>query len=239
MRASGWVGFCTPRCRALPPCASAAETLAKPQPIGSARRRCARRLNEMAGMAAGISRAFYDDGTPLGSAQDAECQIDGIAQAWAVLSGAGEPDRAAQAMDAVRRRLMRPEDGLLLLFTPPFDKTPRDPGYIKGYLPGTRENGGQYTHAALWSAWAFAELDQSETAEGILPAAQSHLPRRHPYQSRAVQGRAIRRRRRCLWRGAPHRTGRLDLVHRLGGLDVPAGAGRHSGSTARGRRFDH
>ena len=103
-------------------------------------------------------RAFYDDGTPLGSAQDAECQIDGIAQAWAVLSRAGEPRRAAQAMDAVRLRLVRPEDGLLLLFTPPFDKTPRDPGYIKGYLPGIRENGGQYTHAALWSAWAFAEL---------------------------------------------------------------------------------
>ena len=112
-------------------------------------------------------RAFYDDGTPLGSAQDAECQIDGIAQAWAVLSGAGEPGRAAQAMDAVRRRLMRPEDGLLLLFSPPFDKTPRDPGYIKGYLPGIRENGGQYTHAALWSAWAFAELGQSEMAEDL------------------------------------------------------------------------
>ena len=112
-------------------------------------------------------RAFYDDGTPLGSAQDAECQIDSIAQSWAVLSGAGEPGRAAQAMDAVRRRLVRPEDGLLLLFTPPFDKTPRDPGYIKGYLPGIRENGGQYTHAALWSAWAFAELGQSETAEDL------------------------------------------------------------------------
>ena len=112
-------------------------------------------------------RAFYDDGTPLGLAHDAECQIDSIAQSWAVLSGAGEPDRAAQAMDVVRRRLVRPEDGLLLLFTPPFDKTPRDPGYIKGYRPGIRENGGQYTHAALWSAWAFAELDQSETAEGI------------------------------------------------------------------------
>ena len=112
-------------------------------------------------------RAFYDNGTPLGSAQDTECQIDGIAQAWAVLSRAGEPGRAAQAMDAVRRRLVRPKDGLLLLFTPPFDKTPRDPGYIKGYLPGIRENGGQYTHAALWSAWAFAELGQSESAEEI------------------------------------------------------------------------
>ena len=112
-------------------------------------------------------RAYYDDGTPLGSAQDAECQIDSIAQSWAVLSHAGEPGRAAQAMDAVRRRLLRTEDGLLLLFTPPFDKTLRDPGYIKGYVPGIRENGGQYTHAALWSAWAFAELGQSETAESV------------------------------------------------------------------------
>ncbi len=112
-------------------------------------------------------RAFYDDGAPLGSAQDAECQIDGIAQAWAVLSGAAEPGRAAQAMAAVQQRLVRPEDGLLLLFTPPFDKTPHDPGYIKGYLPGIRENGGQYTHGALWSAWAFAELGQSDTAEAV------------------------------------------------------------------------
>ncbi|MBP8291515.1 MAG: hypothetical protein KAX65_02005, partial [Caldilineaceae bacterium] len=101
------------------------------------------------------------------SAQDAECQIDGIAQAWAVLSGAAEPGRAAQAMAAVQQRLVRPEDGLLLLFTPPFDKTPHDPGYIKGYLPGIRENGGQYTHGALWSAWAFAELGQADTAEAV------------------------------------------------------------------------
>ena len=184
-------------------------------------------------------RAFYDDGTPLGSAQDAECQIDSIAQSWAVLSRAGEPGRAAQAMDAVRRRLVRPQDNLVLLFTPPFDKTPRDPGYIKGYLPGIRENGGQYTHAALWSAWAFAELGQSETAEKRLPAAQPHLPRRHPCQGGAVQGRALRGRRRCLQRGATYRAGRLDLVHRLGGLDVPAGAGRHPGPASRRRRLDH
>ena len=112
-------------------------------------------------------RAFYDDGSPLGSARDAECQIDSIAQSWAVLSQAGEPGRAAQAMDAVQRRLVRTQDNLALLFTPPFDKTPRDPGYVKGYLPGIRENGGQYTHAALWSAWAFAELGQSERAESL------------------------------------------------------------------------
>ena len=112
-------------------------------------------------------RAYYDDGTPLGSAQNQECQIDAIAQSWAVLSGAANGERARQAMQAVLARLVRRDDQLLLLFTPPFDKTPRDPGYIKGYLPGIRENGGQYTHAALWSIWAFAELGDGDTAEEL------------------------------------------------------------------------
>ncbi len=109
-------------------------------------------------------RAYYDDGTPLGSAQNQECQIDSIAQSWAVLSGAGDPDHMTQAMKAVAEHLVRDEDQLLLLFTPPFDKTPRDPGYIKGYPPGIRENGGQYTHAAVWAAWAFAQLGQGNRA---------------------------------------------------------------------------
>lgn len=103
-------------------------------------------------------RAYYDDGSPLGSIQEAECQIDSIAQSWAVLSGAGDPQRSRQAMQSVLKRLVDPENRLLKLFTPPFDTTPHDPGYIKGYLPGTRENGGQYTHAAIWTAWAFARL---------------------------------------------------------------------------------
>ncbi|MFZ6030585.1 MAG: GH36-type glycosyl hydrolase domain-containing protein [Chloroflexota bacterium] len=112
-------------------------------------------------------RAFYDDGSRLGSHENCECQIDSIAQSWAVLSGAGEPTRAAQAMEAVNRLLVKPADQMILLFTPPFDKTVRDPGYIKGYLPGVRENGGQYTHAAIWAAWAFAELGQGERAEAL------------------------------------------------------------------------
>jgi cyclic beta-1,2-glucan synthetase len=112
-------------------------------------------------------RAYYDDGTPLGSAASRECQIDSIAQSWAVLSGAGNPGRAPFAMQAVSERLIRREDGMILLFTPPFDKTPRDPGYIKGYLPGIRENGGQYTHAALWTVWAFARMGQGDTAEEL------------------------------------------------------------------------
>ncbi|HEY3289064.1 MAG TPA: hypothetical protein VGK87_02955, partial [Anaerolineae bacterium] len=112
-------------------------------------------------------RAFYDDGTKLGSASNSECQIDSIAQSWAVLSGAGEPARAAQAMQSVIARLENSTDQLLLLLAPPFDKTLRDPGYIKGYMPGVRENGGQYTHAAIWSALAFAQLGNGEKAEGL------------------------------------------------------------------------
>jgi cyclic beta-1,2-glucan synthetase len=112
-------------------------------------------------------RAYYDDGTPLGSAENEECQIDAIAQSWAVLSGAGESERAQMAMQSVRERLIREDDRLLLLFTPPFDQTEKDPGYIKGYLPGIRENGGQYTHAALWTIWALADLGEGETAESL------------------------------------------------------------------------
>jgi len=101
-------------------------------------------------------RGWFDDGTVLGSAASQECRIDSIAQSWAVISGVAAPDRAAQAMAAVERELIRPKDALALLFAPPFDKAPQDPGYIKGYPPGIRENGGQYTHAALWSVMAFA-----------------------------------------------------------------------------------
>ncbi len=112
-------------------------------------------------------RAYFDDGTPLGSAIDEECRIDSIAQSWAVLSGASKPERASRAMAAVERELIRPEDGLALLFAPPFDKTALDPGYIKGYPPGVRENGGQYTHAALWSVMAFAALGEGDKAAGL------------------------------------------------------------------------
>jgi cyclic beta-1,2-glucan synthetase len=109
-------------------------------------------------------RGWFDDGTALGSATSEACRIDSIAQAWAVISGAGDSERAARAMAAVERELIRPQDGLALLFTPPFDQTRLDPGYIKGYPPGIRENGGQYTHAALWSVMAFAGLGQGDKA---------------------------------------------------------------------------
>ncbi len=109
-------------------------------------------------------RAYFDDGTPLGSSSNPECQIDSIAQSWSVLSGAADPARARMAMDAVDAHLVRREDGLVLLLDPPFDTSALDPGYIKGYVPGVRENGGQYTHAAIWAAIAFAELGDARRA---------------------------------------------------------------------------
>jgi len=109
-------------------------------------------------------RAYFDDGTPLGSATNMECRIDSIAQSWGVISGAAEPARGARAMAAVDKHLVRRNDGLVLLFTPPFDRASPDPGYIKGYLPGVRENGGQYTHAAIWSVLAFAALGDGDKA---------------------------------------------------------------------------
>jgi cyclic beta-1,2-glucan synthetase len=112
-------------------------------------------------------RAYFDDGTPLGSAANEECRIDAIAQSWAVISGAANSERATRAMAVVSQQLIRPQDGLALLFAPPFDKTPLDPGYIKGYPPGVRENGGQYTHGALWSIMAFAALGDGDKAAGL------------------------------------------------------------------------
>ena len=113
-------------------------------------------------------RAWYDDGSPLGSGESDECQIDALAQAWAVLSGAAPKDRACQALDAMERLLVDEPLGLIRLLTPPFDRTLHDPGYIKGYLPGIRENGGQYTHAALWAVRAVAEAGRSERAVTLL-----------------------------------------------------------------------
>ncbi len=109
-------------------------------------------------------RAYFDDGTPLGSHTDEECRIDSIAQSWAVISGAAMPQRAARAMLSVERELVTATDGLVLVLAPPFDKTPSDPGYIKGYPPGIRENGGQYTHAALWAVMATAMLGDGDQA---------------------------------------------------------------------------
>jgi len=101
-------------------------------------------------------RAYFDDGTPLGSAVNDECKIDSIAQSWAVLPGVADPERALQGMQALEERLVKEHEQLILLFDPPFDTGPLQPGYIKGYVPGIRENGGQYTHAAAWVVQAVA-----------------------------------------------------------------------------------
>ena len=113
-------------------------------------------------------RAYFDDGTPLGSASNPECQIDSISQSWAVLSGAGDAERTQIAMQAVDARLVRRDHALIQLLDPPFDKSDLNPGYIRGYVPGVRENGGQYTHAAVWTAMAFARLGDSARAWELL-----------------------------------------------------------------------
>jgi cyclic beta-1,2-glucan synthetase len=112
-------------------------------------------------------RGYFDDGTPLGSAASTECRIDSIAQSWAVLSGAASPARAAHAMAAVAEHLLRKEEEQLLLFTPPFANSEPDPGYIRAYPAGIRENGGQYTHGAIWSLIAFAKLGDGDRAKEL------------------------------------------------------------------------
>lgn len=113
-------------------------------------------------------RAYFDDGSPLGSTGNEECRIDSIAQSWSVLSGVGAPARTAQAMQALSERLVRRDAALVQLLDPPFDASSLDPGYIRGYVPGVRENGGQYTHAAIWAAMAFAHLGDSEHAWDVM-----------------------------------------------------------------------
>ena len=109
-------------------------------------------------------RAFYDDGTPLGSSENTECRIDAISQAWAVITGAADASKAETALLSAERHLVSEQDRIIRLLTPPFDATEKNPGYIKGYIPGVRENGGQYTHAALWLIKAMAEKGMGDKA---------------------------------------------------------------------------
>jgi len=121
-------------------------------------------LDQHAWDGAWYRRAWFDDGTPLGSASNDECRIDSIAQSWAALSGAAPPQRVAQALDSLQEHLVRPHTRLIQLLDPPFDVSALDPGYIRGYVPGVRENGGQYTHAAIWAVMAFVEAGRTEQA---------------------------------------------------------------------------
>jgi cellobiose phosphorylase len=125
-------------------------------------------LNDAGWDGAWYRRAFYDNGEPLGSVHSDECRIDALAQSWAVMSGAAPADRAARALDSMEARLVSEADGIIRLLAPAFDRTPHDPGYIKGYLPGVRENGGQYSHGVLWAVRALAEHGRCERAAQLL-----------------------------------------------------------------------
>ncbi|MCW8929422.1 MAG: cyclic beta 1-2 glucan synthetase, partial [Gammaproteobacteria bacterium] len=129
-------------------------------------------------------RAYFDDGTPLGSTANDECQIDSISQSWSVLSGGADPVRARQAMSAVNKHLVRRDAKLIKLLDPPFDKSELEPGYIKGYVPGVRENGGQYTHAAIWATAAFAMMGDTEHAWELFAMLN---PVNHGNQSEAIE----------------------------------------------------
>ncbi len=129
-------------------------------------------------------RGYYDDGAPLGSDSSDECKIDAIAQSWSVMSGAADPAHAARAMAAVDARLIDRDAGIALLFTPPFDRTPHDPGYIKGYPPGIRENGGQYTHGSIWSIFAWAKLGDGDKAGELFEILN---PIRHADTAEAIE----------------------------------------------------
>lgn len=115
-------------------------------------------------------RAYYDNGQPIGSAESDECEIDAPAQAWSVISGVAPPERAEMAMNAAEDRLVCKDAGIIRLLAPPFDRTSNDPGYIKGYLPGIRENGGQYTHGVLWTVRALAELGHGTRGQSLTDA---------------------------------------------------------------------
>jgi cellobiose phosphorylase len=127
-----------------------------------------RQIEETAWDGEWYRRAYFDNGEPLGSRTNPECQIDSLSQSWSVLTGAGDPDRARQAMEAVDHRLVRRAARLIQLFDPPFATSHLNPGYVKGYVPGVRENGGQYTHAAVWTVMAFAQMGEHELAWELL-----------------------------------------------------------------------
>ena len=183
-------------------------------------------------------RAYFDDGSPLGSASNPECQIDSIAQSWSVLSGGGDAGRSRMAMEAVDKRLVRRDHALIQLLDPPFDKSNLNPGYIKGYVPGVRENGGQYTHGAIWAAMAFAALGDSRRAWELFGIINPVNHSRSAGRNCDLQGGTVCCRGRCLRALAAHRPRWLDLVHGLGRMDVPAdrgitpGAAVGSGQTA-------
>ncbi|MEO8671285.1 MAG: glucoamylase family protein [Tahibacter sp.] len=166
---SVWLGFFLYRVLTLfIPIAQAHDDAGFAQTCEHAAEELARNLETHGWDGAWYRRAFFDDGTPLGSSANSECRIDAIAQSWSVLSGAAPTARSEAALDALDQHLVRDESRLIQLLDPPFDRADPDPGYIRGYVPGVRENGGQYTHAAVWAAMAFAEAGRIERAWELL-----------------------------------------------------------------------
>jgi len=183
-------------------------------------------------------RAYYDDGTPLGSEQGDECKIDAIAQSWAVLSGVAPARRAERAMDAVRTLLIDRPGGVILLLTPPFDRSAHNPGYIKQYLPGIRENGGQYTHAAIWTAMAIAKLGNGDEAvelfhmlNPINHARSRQDVERYKVEPYVVAADVYAHRRHVGRGGWTWYTGSAGWLYRLG-LESILGLTRHGASFA-------
>jgi hypothetical protein len=231
-RACGSAGSSMPTCDGSPTSPRARGSNLWPWPGRNAAPELREHLETEAWDGDWYRRAFFDDGTPLGSSDNPECRIDSIAQSWSVIHGGGPAEpRAQRAMASVEEYLVHRGRWPGALFTPPFDNWEVDPGYIKGYLPGVRENGGQYTHAAIWSVIAFATLGDGDRA-GELFSPQPDQPCQHPGGSPPLPGRAVRGGGRCLLRAAPRRSGRMDLVHgrRRGGC---TGQG-WSGSSASG-----
>ena len=144
-------------------------------------------------------------------------------QSWAVLSQTAQPQRAERAMEAVRAHLVRRDAGLVLLLTPPFDRTAHDPGYIKGYLPGIRENGGQYTHAALWTVIALARLGQADAAMELFHMLNPINHMRTPEDVDRYRAEPVRSRGRRLRTSDARRAWRVDLVYGVRRMDVPGG----------------
>ena len=182
-------------------------------------------------------RGYYDDGAPLGSAQNDDCAIDSISQSWAVLSGAVPIRFAERAMDAVRTSLVARRSRVLLLLNPPFDRSAQDPGYIKGYPPGVRENGGQYTHAAVWIVMALARLGSGDEAAEFFHMLNPINHGRTPADVARYQDGAVRDGRRRLRPAAARRTRRLELVHGIRRLDVSSRRREHPGAPAARRHI--
>ena len=204
-------------------------------------RRWAARLGEAADSqawdGAWYRRAYFDDGSALGSRDSEECRIDAIAQAWATISGLADPENGAQtALDSVEENLVRSDLGLITLLTPPFDVMPHDPGYIKGYVPGVRENGGQYTHAAAWVILAYLLQGEGDDGPPATGDGEPDQPRAHPRRRDAIRSRALRDRRGRLRRRAASRSRRVDVVHRRGGLALSGRSALAARRVGRGPR---